>query len=207
MQDMRAARVAQLPPMPEGEPPIPPAGLFGERFVSLGELAVRFADGRYSAAEGEALDRMLDNELDSVFYGIMEDEAGLDNSLLNELLERAKDPNYVSVHRYAPQTPSAIAAQRAEWLPSASKSEAAKGLSEILAAQQIAKERDPQNSGKAIVISAASEKEDRKLLERKASEIRRNQVRNLCAEGGKNLTSSLTRAQQQLMQPSTQMSK
>lgn len=92
MQDMRAARVAQLPPMPEGEPPIPPAGLFGERFVSLGELAVRFADGRYSSVEGEALDRMLDNELDSVFYGIMEDEAGLDNSLLNELLERAKDP-------------------------------------------------------------------------------------------------------------------
>ena len=137
-----------------------------------------------------------------------------------------KDPNYVSVHRYAPQTPSAIAAQRAEWLPNASKSEAVKGLSEILAAQEIAKERNPQNSGKAIVISAAHEKEDRQLLERKASEIRRNpafrsivsglsedpstrrnQVRNLCAEGGKNLTSSLTRAQQQLMQPSTQMSK
>ena len=88
MQDVRAARIAEMPPLPEGEPPIPPAGLFGERFVSLGELAVRFADGRYSAAEGEALDRMLDNELDTVFYGITEDEAGLDNSLLNELLAR-----------------------------------------------------------------------------------------------------------------------
>ena len=120
------------------------------------------------------------------------------------------DPDYVSVKRYAPQTAEAIAFQKNEVLSVSSKSDAAKHLSTVLAARQIAQERDPQKSSKALVIRPDHEKEDQKALSRRASQIQKDpafrslmrtlsdkpatrstQITQLCSEGGKRLADSV----------------
>ena len=99
---------------------------------------------------------------------------------------------------------------RNEWMRTATKDAAVKGMSEILAARQIAQERDPQKGNRTIVVRNEHEEEDKNLLARKAYEIRRDpafrslmqnlsdkpaerrqQIAAFCENGGKKLNDDL----------------
>ena len=120
------------------------------------------------------------------------------------------DKDFVSPLRYAPQTAERMAAARAETWKAAPDADAAKGLSEILAARRIAAERDPQRGLKTEVIRLSHEKEDKKLLSDTAKQIRQDpafkavldelpkspaarklQLQSLAANGGARLEESM----------------
>lgn len=130
------------------------------------------------------------------------------------------DKDFVSPLRCAPQTAERVAAARAEIWKAAPDMDPARGLSEILAARRIAAERDPERGMKTEVIRLSREKEDKKLLEDTAKQIRqepaikallaglsktpamrKNQLQSLAQDGGARLEASLNKKRQELERP------
>ena len=84
------------------------------------------------------------------------------------------DKNFVSPETYAPATMQNYVSKMTRNLPNAGFSEQRDRFAMILAAREIARQKNPRHPEKAIIVGIVSKKQDEQALKQRANEIKRD---------------------------------